>query len=593
MNIQYIAGLWAFCMMMWIPPVSSQQYFKVQEEAGRYVHQKIARFPEGDILIGDSSLEAQLTGRDGRIYLTRMDNCGQVKWSNSYGRREEYLELKDFFINAREEVFLYGSAFVGADELIFMLKLDGEGKIRRFLFLEPETVDHFAFSLDLKNGRLMAYGLLKGWTTPREGFLAVFDERLDFQWGKKLRPFDSNGEAILTRDGGFMCRSGSYLLKFDREGAPQWTKRLQTEAVWRHAAGPVETPGGYVFALHKDDHSFLYQINQDGELLWQTKQFPATDAAPDLSLHPDGRLLLSYIAPEAEGNRLRRLAVSPRGDMLQEQQLVFERYFRSSSVYQSIGENNTIVIAGNEDLFNSQSENAGTFLMQFTPDNPTSDCFSWENVQTSKANDVVLNFSDLNLDISPTTLQRLNVGDLIVEPFDATFRETCSPGPEGNLIRRDTTLTCGETWTVTLPSPIFSWDDSYAGSRRELTLPGIYRAGNGDCVTPVTYEFRVERIACAECPVFLPGAFSPNRDGINDRLTFFSDCNLLELTCTIYSRYGAIISESKDPANMWDGNYRDQPAQTGVYVAAISYKWMDSEGKIREGTLYQDVTLLR
>lgn len=592
-SLQHVAGLWILCLMAWIQPVFSQQYFKVQEEADRYFHQKIARFPNGDILIGDSSLEAQVSGRNGKIYITRMDNCGQVIWSNSYGRTEEYLEFEDFLINAREEIFLYGSAFIGADELIFLLKLDGQGQVRRFLFLEPETVDHFAFSLDMKDGRLMAYGLLKGWVTPRQGFLAVFDDRLNFQWGKKFTPFDSNGEAVFSRDGGFICRSGPYLFKFDREGVPEWAKRLQTEAVWRHAAGPVETPGGYVLGVHKNNHSFLYHINQNGELRWKTKQFPATDARPDIKRRQNGQLLLSYIAPDAEGNRLRQLTVSPGGEILQHQQLVFDRYFQTSAVYQSIGDDNTITIAGNKDIYNTRAESIAGFLLQFTPGNETNDCFYWEDIQTGKTNGVILNFTDLTLEIAPTTLQPISTGDLLVEPFEAPFRESCTPGPEGNLIQQDTTLTCGETWTVTLPSPAFTWEDGYAGSRRELATPGTYRAGNGDCVVPINYEFHLARIPCAECPTFLPSAFSPNRDGVNDRLIFFSDCDLVQVTCRIYNRYGAVISESKDPANLWDGDYQNQPAQTGVYVAAIRYTWRDSEGTLREGTLYQDVTLVR
>lgn len=593
MNTQSITGLWMLCVLVWIQPAASQQYFKVQEATGRYVHQKIARFPGGDLLIGDSSLDAQFTGRNGKLYLTRMDHCGQVVWSNSYERTEEYLELRDCLINAREEIFLYGSAYVGADELIFLIKLNGKGEVLRFLFLEPETVDHFTFSLDMQDGRLMAYGLLKGWTTPREGFIAVFDERLNFQWGKKFRPFASYGKGILTSDGGFLGYSGTYLLKFDRDGALQWAKRLETEAVWRHAAGPLEVPGGYIFVLHKNEQSFLYMIDRNGSLLWQSHQFPATDAVPDIDLLPDGRLLLSYVGPDSGGHRLCRMFLSQRGDIYQQSQLQFDRYFQSGAVYQSIGTDNTFTIAGNFDVFKDRPEDVSTFLMQDTLANIPGNCFSWETIPTNRPNAVTLNFSDVTLEISPTVLKGLEVGDLRVDPFEPTLRETCAPGPKGSLVQQDTVLECGEEWTVTLPSPDLLWEDGHPESRRILTLPGVYRADNGDCVTPLTYEFRLNVEPCAQCPVFLPNAFSPNGDGINDRLTFFSDCDLVEFRCTIYNRYGAILAESNDPADLWDGHFRGTPVQTGVYVAAVRYTWRDVEGKLREGKVYQDVALVR
>ena len=109
-----------------------QTYLKALSNAEDYFKQKVERFSKGDILIGDSSLESLSNGgRDGTIFLYRIDNCGSIVWSYSYTLEEGYLELKDFKINSAGEIFAYGSFFKGLEELIFLLKIDGQTGVKQ------------------------------------------------------------------------------------------------------------------------------------------------------------------------------------------------------------------------------------------------------------------------------------------------------------------------------------------------------------------------------------------------------------------------------------------------------------------------------
>lgn len=83
--------------------------------------------------------------------------------------------------------------------------------------------------------------------------------------------------------------------------------------------------------------------------------------------------------------------------------------------------------------------------------------------------------------------------------------------------------------------------------------------------------------------VFVPGAFSPNGDGVNDRLSVFSDDGVqMVQRFSVFDRWGALVFEQRnfspnDPANGWDGLVRQQAAHAGVYVWHIEWLRFDGE----------------
>ena len=71
--------------------------------------------------------------------------------------------------------------------------------------------------------------------------------------------------------------------------------------------------------------------------------------------------------------------------------------------------------------------------------------------------------------------------------------------------------------------------------------------------------------------LYLPNAFSPNADGINDvfrpLLIQLDDFNFLR----IYNRWGQMLFETLDPAKGWDGFYESIGQPLGVYVYVVDY----------------------
>ncbi len=72
--------------------------------------------------------------------------------------------------------------------------------------------------------------------------------------------------------------------------------------------------------------------------------------------------------------------------------------------------------------------------------------------------------------------------------------------------------------------------------------------------------------------IFLPNAFSPDGDGLNDAFrAITSSGNIASFRMYIYNRWGVLVFESQDISRGWDGTYKNDPAPSGAYVYKIEY----------------------
>lgn len=87
--------------------------------------------------------------------------------------------------------------------------------------------------------------------------------------------------------------------------------------------------------------------------------------------------------------------------------------------------------------------------------------------------------------------------------------------------------------------------------------------------------------ACQE-GVYLPQAFSPNKDGIND---IFKPLGILfEVSrFIIYDRYGGELYKGSGPDAGWDGTSRGYDVQPGVYTWMLEYTTEYNETKVISG----------
>ncbi len=96
--------------------------------------------------------------------------------------------------------------------------------------------------------------------------------------------------------------------------------------------------------------------------------------------------------------------------------------------------------------------------------------------------------------------------------------------------------------------------------------------------------------------VFVPNAFSPNGDGLNEVFMIFAKEDIVAniRSFLVFDRWGESVFEyynflPNDPAFGWDGKYRDEPMNPQVLVWFAEIEFIDGEVRLLEG----DVTIVR
>ncbi len=92
--------------------------------------------------------------------------------------------------------------------------------------------------------------------------------------------------------------------------------------------------------------------------------------------------------------------------------------------------------------------------------------------------------------------------------------------------------------------------------------------------------------------IYVPTAFTPNNDGLNDVLQVFG-VNIKTLEMTIYNRWGQVVFFTDDKTHLWDGNFNGSPAQAGPYTWTITYGSEGINGDIIKQSLQGAVILIR
>lgn len=140
----------------------------------------------------------------------------------------------------------------------------------------------------------------------------------------------------------------------------------------------------------------------------------------------------------------------------------------------------------------------------------------------------------------------------------------------------------------------FFWDGFYSIDSIAYQLPiGTYNLSITDanyCQTTKSFEVKTD------CIIYIPNAFSPNDDGINDFFEIFPTANLESINkIEIFSRWGQLvfrqsnIDSSITPVKTWNGQLNGNPIPSGVYIYQIQTTLSNGEVKV----IYGEVNLIR
>ncbi|MBK9478443.1 MAG: gliding motility-associated C-terminal domain-containing protein [Bacteroidetes bacterium] len=130
----------------------------------------------------------------------------------------------------------------------------------------------------------------------------------------------------------------------------------------------------------------------------------------------------------------------------------------------------------------------------------------------------------------------------------------------------------GDSYESSLMHPVHTYSESGTFQTMLITNPG--KSCSDTLVDEIKYEQNPEGY------LFIPNAFTPDGDGLNDVFTVnsFHNCNLLKLE--IYDRWGVLIFQTQGYQVSWNGRSNGFQVPVGVYVYVVNFNDTEKIGSI-------------
>lgn len=125
------------------------------------------------------------------------------------------------------------------------------------------------------------------------------------------------------------------------------------------------------------------------------------------------------------------------------------------------------------------------------------------------------------------------------------------------------------TFSVPNDSATYVWQNGLTTNNFTAGLPGKYWVTATSSCNISSDTVNVN--AFCSLPLFIPSAFTPNNDGLND---IFKPLNLNGqrlISMSVYNRYGNKVFFSENGSDGWDGTFNGKPQPAGTYIYTILY----------------------
>lgn len=129
-------------------------------------------------------------------------------------------------------------------------------------------------------------------------------------------------------------------------------------------------------------------------------------------------------------------------------------------------------------------------------------------------------------------------------------------------------------------SQFYEWQDQSTNRYFDVTKTGIYAV----TVTSAEGCTKSDTIEVVKEGIYIPNAFSPNGDGINDFYRVFGLC-FDNFKIQIFNRWGSKVFESNVETIAWDGRFKGVELQPGLFVYQIYYVDISGESNYKTGTI--------
>jgi len=181
---------------------------------------------------------------------------------------------------------------------------------------------------------------------------------------------------------------------------------------------------------------------------------------------------------------------------------------------------------------------------------------------------------------APNGCDHILTTHLFVKPFFSIYigKDTC--------MNEDTIINL----VASVPgATAYTWQDGTHDSTITVTVPGLYwvRVVVNNC----TKSDSIQITSCTALTYFyLPTAFTPNGDGLNDTFRPISN-EIVDFHLIIYNRWGQMVFETSDFGKGWDGTFKGSYCAPGVYTYILTYRDTQTSSNTKKITGF--VTLVR
>jgi gliding motility-associated-like protein len=113
----------------------------------------------------------------------------------------------------------------------------------------------------------------------------------------------------------------------------------------------------------------------------------------------------------------------------------------------------------------------------------------------------------------------------------------------------------------------YLWSTGDTTAELTITEEGVYLITVGNPCGTLADSVKVEQDRC-DCPVFLPNAFTPDGDGLNEFFRPQFDCDIDRYVLRVFDRWGLEVWSSEDRLEAWDG----EGTPNGIYAWALEIR---------------------
>jgi hypothetical protein len=121
----------------------------------------------------------------------------------------------------------------------------------------------------------------------------------------------------------------------------------------------------------------------------------------------------------------------------------------------------------------------------------------------------------------------------------------------------------------------YNWNNGETTPAIVIERQGFYTVQATNACDTVSKSFEVQLEYC-ECPVYVPNAFTPDNDGVNDRFLPVLGCTTQAYRLEIYNPWGTLVFATEDPEKGWYGQVYDGlegSEMSGYFAQNAVYNW--------------------